>query len=446
MPSQLLHVLHGLAVLEALDARSRGLRGVSAIEGAEAHSIRGRKLREGSAIKGAEALVAKNQLLRAGPTMESSEPRAGPEMRGLSVRGLLSLGEAARILREPSFLPSFCLGCQGPDIFYHNQRTRPVGLEYGSLMHRRGYGAVTAVLLGEALERFRIGDGADRELAYALGFAMHAFLDRALHPYIISRSGSGGNAAETAARALYHIFLERLLDAAFLEECRAESWFQPLGSWFERADESKLLACSIRQAEILAEPARALAGSLVPLFSRALVSAYPERAGRDRLLEQRLGNAFSDAAYFFEHTDPRRARAQVSSAESGGMSLARARYLAAILYPSALPHDVDVLNTQGAPWLHPCEGEGVLHSSVRELFDSAVQNAAEAIACTWEMPGAENISACIGNASLSTNDAEGRTCQPRHFSPLPMEMLLEAQAAAWWDEFQDRMISALNLV
>ena len=38
----------------------------------------------------------------------------------------------------------FALGCQGPDIFYHNQHTRPVSLEYGTLLHRRGYGDFTA--------------------------------------------------------------------------------------------------------------------------------------------------------------------------------------------------------------------------------------------------------------------------------------------------------------
>jgi len=367
MPSQLLHVLHGLAVLEALEVQ------------------------------------------------ESS-----------------SLREAVEMVRDPAFFSSFCLGCQGPDIFYHNQRTRPIGLEYGSLMHRRGCGAVTAVLLGAALERYRMRGEADHELAYALGFAMHAFLDRALHPYIISRSGSGGNAAETAARALHHIFLERLLDAAFLEECRVESWFQPLGPFFDRVDGNQLLACSVRQAELLAKPARALAGLLVPLFSRALVSAYPERAGRDRILKERLEHVCADAAYFYEHTDPHHARARNRADASGGTSRVRARYLAAILYPCALPQDIDVLNKQGSPWIHPCEGVGVSHASVRELFDSAVQNAAKALVCAWEMTGAENLSACIGNASLSTNDAQGRRCLPRHFSPLPVGMLLDAQVIAWW--------------
>jgi hypothetical protein len=42
---------------------------------------------------------------------------------------------------------AFALGCQGPDIFYHNRQRRPVGLEYGSLLHRRGAGFLTAELL-----------------------------------------------------------------------------------------------------------------------------------------------------------------------------------------------------------------------------------------------------------------------------------------------------------
>jgi len=28
--------------------------------------------------------------------------------------------------------PAFRLGCQGPDIFYHNQRSKPSGLHYGA--------------------------------------------------------------------------------------------------------------------------------------------------------------------------------------------------------------------------------------------------------------------------------------------------------------------------
>ena len=82
----------------------------------------------------------------------------------------------------------FALGCQGPDIFYHGQRTRPVAVEYGGLLHRRGYGVFTASLLKMGLpdpppdeEDIRAGrreKGINALGVYSLGFMTHAILDR----------------------------------------------------------------------------------------------------------------------------------------------------------------------------------------------------------------------------------------------------------------------------
>lgn len=355
-------------------------------------------------------------------------------LEDLQRMGPPSLCVLAASLQEASFFPSFCLGCQGPDIFYHNQRTRPVGLEYGSLLHRRGYGAVTAVLLGNAIKEFQHRGVPGQELAYSIGFAMHPFLDRALHPYIISRSGSGGNAAETVAHARYHIFLERLLDATFLEECRDETWMRVFLPWLGPINPGQPSVCGFRQRDVLAEPARALADVLVPLLSRALATAYPERAGRDMLLDQRLAHVFIDAAYFYEHTDPVAAGERINATAREGVDASHARYLAAILYPMQVPQDVDVLNSRRAEWLHPCEGAGASDASVRQLFDEAVDAAKAALLQVWEANDQGEIAAVIGTASLSTNDAEGRRCQPRHFSPLPLERLLNAQTMARWGD------------
>jgi hypothetical protein len=63
-------------------------------------------------------------------------------------------GPAAEGFREAllgDYRGAFALGCQGPDIFYHNQMTSPVALEYGTLLHRRAYGTFTAALLSRAL-------------------------------------------------------------------------------------------------------------------------------------------------------------------------------------------------------------------------------------------------------------------------------------------------------
>jgi hypothetical protein len=54
---------------------------------------------------------------------------------------------------------AFALGCQGPDIFYHSQMRRPVALEYGALLHRRGYGVFTAALLKMGLPDPPPGEG-----------------------------------------------------------------------------------------------------------------------------------------------------------------------------------------------------------------------------------------------------------------------------------------------
>lgn len=353
-------------------------------------------------------------------------------LEDLQRMGPPSLRVLAENLQEPTFFPLFCLGCQGPDIFYHNQRTRPVGLEYGSLMHRRGYGSVTAVLLSEAVREFRNCGVPGPGLAYSIGFAMHPFLDRALHPYIISRSGSGGNAAETVAHARYHIFLERLLDATFLEECRDETWMRVFLPWLGPINPGQAAVCGFRQREVLAEPAHAFADVLVPLLSRALASAYPERAGRDMLLDQRLAHVFIDAAYFYEHIDPVAAADRINATALGSVDASHARYLAAILYPMRVPQDVDVLNSRRAEWLHPCEGAGASDASVHQLFDEAVEAAKAALLQVWEANNQGEIAAAIGTASLSTNDAEGRRCQPRHFSPLPLERLLNEQTMARW--------------
>ena len=85
----------------------------------------------------------------------------------------------------------FALGCQGPDVFYHSQRLRPVALEYGSLLHRLNFGVFSAALLQMALPvSCPAGEcqSSTPAHAYALGFMTHAALDRYCHPYIVYKS------------------------------------------------------------------------------------------------------------------------------------------------------------------------------------------------------------------------------------------------------------------
>lgn len=353
-------------------------------------------------------------------------------LHGRAVLARIPAGMA--ILGDRELEGLFCLGSQGPDVFYHNQRTRPLALEYGSLLHRRGYGSFAAAL-GASLS----AEGA-RGRAYLAGFVCHAFLDRALHPYIISRSGPGPDAPSPAgapglsgspvaagfpvparsparpgveadgnSRARLHIFFERLLDVAMAEHLQEgrQSWVQTV---------------------LLSTPARAALEWLPGPLAAALRTAFPARAGTDEKLPQRMKNALSDSAGFFEATDPERLDGSplvrhLLHAEAGPGNLDRRLSLAALIHPreAAVREQmakIDLLNLGHAEWLHPCEGCSSSSASVPELFDTAVASASEALADL-----SPKVSA-VGDAGLSANSPEGKRCAPIRFSPLPVAALL----------------------
>ncbi|MCL2599852.1 MAG: zinc dependent phospholipase C family protein, partial [Treponema sp.] len=222
---------------------------------------------------------------------------------------------------------AFAVGCQGPDIFYHSRHTKPLALEYGSLLHRRGYGTFCAHLLGMALSA---PQSAHR--AYALGFLSHAALDRACHPYIIYKSAfTRGTRARGEENSLYHPFFERILDTLMLRELRgkeAEAWNQGL------------------LAESCANPPP----GLKDLIARAMVAAFPEKAAKNANLAGRMDSAFADSARFYRLTDPAKTKTESLDAPA---PLNR-RYLS-VVYPIRLSRDAtpDFLNTSREPWHYP---------------------------------------------------------------------------------------------
>ena len=140
-----------------------------------------------------------------------------------ALRGALG-GKADDLLAAHGNL--FRFGAQGPDLFYHNQRTMPTGLRYGVALHRHGYGSFVERMVQEA-HRLSLGPGSDLG-TFILGFVTHAPLDRATHPFINFFSG-GADANDKESRRLYHAhpFLERIIDVMVLKErfVRAPSEF-----------------------------------------------------------------------------------------------------------------------------------------------------------------------------------------------------------------------------
>jgi hypothetical protein len=319
-----------------------------------------------------------------------------------------------------------------------------VALEYGTLLHRRGYGLFSAILLKMGLpdpppdaEDIRMGrreKGINALGAYSLGFMTHAVLDRFCHPYIVYKTQhldpEGGSAAgRKAGRAGRppgpperdflgrgaHPFFERILDALMLRRLRG----QEVASW----DQNIL-------AEILEDPPL----GLKELLCRALTAGFPERAGKDRKLVQRIDNAFLDAAFFYRLTAPQRTSLHRPPASGPEIDSGVLVYL----YPEHLPGDIDFLNLSRGAWFDPGKppgaGEVPDTRSFPDIYAEAVKAAADSLSpciAGYLKSGIFPIAKAarnIGNGGLSIQDEDGRPCAPIRTSPLPLERVLAAQA------------------
>jgi hypothetical protein len=314
---------------------------------------------------------------------------------------------------------AFVLGCQGPDIFYHSQHRRPVALEYGSLLHRRGCGIFTAGLLKMALpdpppdeddiRNHRREKGINALGAYALGFMTHAVLDRCCHPYIVYKSSR-----------TTHAFFERIIDVLMLKKLRG----QEAASW--------------EQEEILAAVCENPPLGLKELIARALAAGFPDRVKKDRKLTQRIDNAFADCARFYRVTAPSRTGMGARSGSDGeNRSVPSLRSLACV-FPENLPVEIDFLNLDRRPWYYPYVPPAAEPKpdsrSFPEIYAAALEAAMNALApCITQylengvFPIAE-AARNIGNAGLSIQDEEGKPVAPNFTAPLPLDDILAEQA------------------
>jgi len=332
--------------------------------------------------------------------------------------GLLADKALEKISRD--YHSAFVLGCQGPDIFYHNQKRRPVALEYGSLLHRRGYGNFTAGLLKMGLPDTPPDDDDIRKQrsekvmnalgCYALGFMTHAVLDRHCHPYIVYR-----------AERRYHGFFERIIDVLMLKELRQRD----IASWDQNA--------------VLVEICENPPPGLKELIARALAAAFPENVSRDKKLAQRIDNTFADCADFYALTAPRRTAMSTQSPSANSALLAFNIQSLAYVYPEKLPVNIDFLNLNHAPWYYPYSSPLSPRApeadtrSFLELYAAALDAGINTLApCIFQYldtgifpipEAAQNI----GNLNLSIQDEHGKPCAPNLSDPFPLGDVLRAQ-------------------
>ena len=293
----------------------------------------------------------------------------------------------------------FTLGCQGPDIFYHSQGRKPVGLYYGTLLHRRAYGDFSTLLLKHSL-------GNDQLTAYSLGFLTHAILDRHCHPYIVYKSLSPSRH--------YHGFFERIIDVLMFKQLRNSDIIE----W----DQENLLAKTCENPP----------DGLKELLFEVLKLTFPLKISKDEKLKHRIDNAFMDSSGFFRTSSPgfTSLKNPVYSERSKNIRLRHVNYI----YPEELPDDIDFLNLNKKPWFDPSGGKTEDRRSFAEIYSSALDYAKQYFfPFLYKLNSKKNfsldeISRIIGNGGLSIVDGNGFPCSPVCSDPLPLGEVLENQA------------------
>lgn len=325
--------------------------------------------------------------------------------------------------------PFLALGAQGPDIFLHNRKRRPAGLNYGIILHRKNAGLFCASLI-RANNRESI---ASPEGAYTLGCISHVVLDRLLHPYINYHAGwVEPKQKHTYGYRINHPFLERIIDVKLLESRRRMT-----------PDELDF-ASRIALDEDYATPLLAAI--------RTGIRTATRRGGSDTDMLHRLSNAYKDALDYYRYTN----KVDVSKArEALAESEETLPFWLGIYHPPTLPADIDFTNTARTQWCHPCTGEAYSSESVDDLYERALAHARmlfRAAVEAWEgtrepfnsptpdgspaietAPGHRTdptppegvpLEKLIGNGDLSDERNEGEPCTRRYFEVLPFERAL----------------------
>lgn len=333
----------------------------------------------------------------------------------------------------------FRFGAQGPDFFYHNQRTRPTGLKYGVSAHREGYGRLVAAmtrefrrLKGRRLEATGGGSrddstpgfSPDELAAYILGFSTHGFLDRKTHPFIQYFSGWVEHGKpETEVYFRCHVFMERILDVLMLRLRRSQD--------VQSFSLPESLSCG-----------PTLPYALLKTLLKGLHFAYPRTRykSRDR---QRIENAYQDSLSFYSFTDPANPQFRPLAVEHDRLEGGGRRRLA-LFHPYELPERVDFLNLRGRPWCHPCREDWVYTVSFPELYEQALEEAVAALRQIAEVlegrgdPGA--VESLIGNESLGTGLPWKGSPRMQFSDPLPLSEIL----AGLYEDYEPRQALGLS--
>jgi hypothetical protein len=316
--------------------------------------------------------------------------------------------EAEPILEQRGNI--FRFGAQGPDFFYHNQRTRPTGLKFGVHAHREGYGRLATHMIHELRHLESKGyEELNLIKAYILGFTTHAFLDRQAHPFIDFFSGwVEADREETERFYRCHIFMERIIDVLMLKLKR--------GLNIREFSLLPLLDCGAM-----------LPYGIIKTLVKSLNVTYPNThfKSRDR---RRIENAYIDSMGFYTFIDPLNPHYRRLAVERDRSSHGNKRRLA-LFHPFDIPETIDFLNLRNDTWTHPCNSDWRHRESFPDLWDIArnetvpvLREINEILEGAGEAQQAEQL---IGNQSLGTGLNWHDNYKLLHNRPLPLPELLD---------------------
>jgi hypothetical protein len=305
----------------------------------------------------------------------------------------------------------FRFGAQGPDFFYHNQRTRPTGLKFGVHAHRDGYGRLVSHMIHELrhLESKGYEDLAAIK-AYILGFSTHPFLDKKTHPFIDYYSGWVEADREESERYYRcHIFMERILDVLILKIKRD---------------------LNIREFSLLPllDCGAMLPYGIIKTLVKSLNETYPNThyKSRDR---RRVENAYIDSMGFYTFIDPLNPQYRQLAVQRDRSTKGNKRRLA-LFHPFEIPEDIDFLNLENRTWTHPCNDEWRHRESFLELWEAA---RGETVPALQELHrilegdgNPDRAERLIGNQSLTTGLNRHDNYKRRYNDPLPLPELLDS--------------------
>jgi hypothetical protein len=325
-----------------------------------------------------------------------------------SLREALSLGAEGILAKHGNILR---FGAQGPDFFYHNQRTRPTGLKFGVNAHREGYGRLVTHMIGELRHLESKGyEEIAKIKAYILGFTTHAFLDKKTHPFIDYFSGwVEADREETERFYRCHMFLERILDVLMLKIKR--------GLDIREFSLLPLLDCGAM-----------LPYGIIKTLVKSLNATYPNThfKSRDR---RRVENAYIDSMGFYTFIDPLNPHYRRLAFERDRSTHGDRRRLA-LFHPFDVPTDIDFLNLEGRTWTHPCNDQRRHQESFLDLWESArsetvpvLREMVEILDGRGDPALAERL---IGNQSLGTGLNWHDNYKLQYNEPLPLPELLDS--------------------